>query len=57
MTALHPSWNENSAWFQEHGHVGTRASGAAFAQFVEGQVRNLDGSRGRGNGHTDPPIR
>ena len=67
MAALRPSYNENSAWCQGHGRTGILvgcptcdhllATDPAFARLVEDQVHNLDGTRRRLNGHTDPPIR
>jgi hypothetical protein len=67
VTAPRPSYNEDSAWCQQHGHTGILAgcpicdhllaTNPAFARLVEDQVHNLDGTRGRRNGHTDPPIR
>jgi hypothetical protein len=67
VTAPRPSYNEDSAWCQAHGHTGILAgcptcdhllaTDPAFARLVEDQVHNLDGTRGRRNGHTAPPIR
>lgn len=66
MTAVRPSYNENSAWCQQHGHTGILAgcptcdhllaTDPAFAQLVEDQVHNLDGSRRHRNGRTGLAI-
>ena len=68
MTALRPSYNEDSAWCQQHGHTGILAGCglcdallAGDPAFAEGselrELHNLDGTRGRRNGRTDPPLR
>jgi hypothetical protein len=57
MTAVRPSYNEDSAWCQEHGHTGILAGcglcDALLARdpaFAEGsglrERHNLDGTRG-----------
>jgi hypothetical protein len=62
-----PSYNENSEWCQEHGHTGLLAGCplcdvllAEDPRFAEGshlrEQHNLDGTRGKRNGHTDPPM-
>jgi hypothetical protein len=68
MAARRPSYNERSPWCQEHGHTGILAGcrlcdallvgDTAFAEGSELRGRhNLDGTRGRRNGRTDPPLR
>jgi hypothetical protein len=61
------SYNEDSPWCQEHGHTGLlvgsvcetcdrlAADVPAFAALANG-IHNPDGSRGRRNGHVDPPM-
>ncbi len=59
MTALHPSYNESSAWCQGHGRPASSptAACAAFAENSElRELHNLDGRRRRRNGHTGPHI-
>lgn len=68
MTGLRPSCNEASAWCQEHGHTGILAGCALCDALLAGDPafaggsglrrrHNIDGTRGRRDGHTGPPLR
>jgi hypothetical protein len=67
MTVLRPSYNEDSAWCQEHGHTGILAGCRLCDTLLAGDPafaggpglrrrHHLDGSRRR-DGHTAPPLR